>query len=175
MRLINLFVTHCSATPPQCDIGVAELRALHAGEFGVPVGGVWGEISRITGYTYTGRGWSDIGYHFVIGRDGRREVGRPLEIAGAHARGSNRNSIGICLIGGVNEHTGQPEANFAYAQYAELVTVLDELYDRWPGAGLDGHRDLSPDVDHDGIVTPDEWLKECPCFDVNWLYRGRAA
>ena len=50
---------------------------------------------------YLKRGWRDIGYHYVIQRDGTTEEGRPLEQIGAHVKGMNRNSIGICYIGGV--------------------------------------------------------------------------
>ena len=144
MRKIDLLVVHCSATPPNIDWGVDEIRDLHVNEFG----------------------WSDIGYHYVIKRDGTREVGRTEARIGAHCKGHNANSIGICLVGGVDEN-GDGENNFTDYQMDELHFLLKELIEqRHPEAKVLGHRDLSPDADGDGIVEEHEWLKECPCFDV---------
>lgn len=102
-------------------------------------------------------GWRDIGYHYVIGRGGRVEDGRPVERAGAHVSGHNSNSIGICLVGGIDER-GRAEDNFRPEQKAALKKMLLSLSKRFPGARILGHRDF-PGV-----------KKDCPCFDVgSWL------
>lgn len=142
MRPITLLVVHCSATPANRDIGAAEIRAMHKQ-----------------------RGFADIGYHHVIRRDGRIEPGRAEHVAGAHVQGHNRFSIGICLVGGVKPDM-TAETNFTEAQYCALSQLLKDLSARFPGARVCGHRDLSPDRNGDGKVTPGEWVKACPTFDV---------
>lgn len=134
MRDINLIVVHCSATPPSMDIGVNEITEWHI----------------------NGNGWSDIGYHNVIRRDGTLEHGRDLAIAGAHAKGYNSYSIGVCLIGGVDENN-EPENNFTDEQFKTLRGYIDTMIDVF-NADVLGHRDL-PNVN-----------KACPSFDVKeWL------
>ena len=132
MRKINSLIIHCSATPPKMDIGVKEIRQWH--------------ISK---------GWSDIGYHVVIRRNGKIETGRPLEKAGAHCRGKNKHSIGICLIGGINKEQ-VPRNNFTKAQFKTLEKVVkkyDMIYD---GLDIRGHSEFSK--------------KACPSFNVQtWL------
>lgn len=142
MRAINLIVVHCSATTAAMDIGVDWIRKLHKD-----------------------KGWSDVGYHHVIRRNGVREAGRPERIAGAHVVGHNANSIGVCLVGGIKSG-GKAETNFTEAQYAALEQTLRELKDRFPRARICGHRDLSPDRNGNGKVEPGEWVKDCPTFDV---------
>lgn len=147
MRKINNLVVHCSATPPSIDRGVEWIRTIHVRDFG----------------------WSDVGYHYVIRRDGRIENGRPEERIGAHVRGKNKDSLGVCLIGGVDEN-GKAEANYTDAQYKSLRKLLDSLKLKYPNAKILGHRDLSPDMDGDGVIESHEWVKECPSFDVRkWL------
>jgi N-acetylmuramoyl-L-alanine amidase len=142
----ELIVVHCSATGPQADIGVAKITQWHKQ-----------------------RGFDTIGYHYVIRRDGTRETGRPESTIGAHVRGHNSNSIGICLAGGVDAR-GKPQNNFTLAQFATLETLLRELKERYPRARILGHRDLSPDKNGDGRITSDEFIKACPSFNVKeWL------
>jgi len=136
------FAVHCSATPPDRDIGRAAIDRMHRR-----------------------RGWSMIGYHLIIRRNGRVEPGRPLYAQGAHVRGFNDVAIGVCLIGGVNT-AGDPEDNFTAQQFDSLRGVLDFLWLIWPEAEARGHRDFSPDLDGDGKIEAHEWLKMCPCFDV---------
>lgn len=125
---------HCSATPPHMDIGLKEIRQWHRQ-----------------------RGWVDVGYHFIIRRDGTREIGRPIDVVGAHVEGFNSNSVGICLVGGVNK-AGKAENNFTPAQFAELAKLLIELRSLYPGIIVQGHRDF-PKV-----------KKDCPSFDVRkWI------
>lgn len=137
MREINQIIVHCSATKPSMDIGAAEIRQWHLA-----------------------KGWDDIGYNFVICRNGELEPGRDLdgdgdvlEEIGAHAAGFNAHSIGICLVGGMDEQ-GNDACNFTFEQYVTLHRLVEGLKG---GYGIDdvrGHRDLP------GVT------KACPCFDV---------
>lgn len=123
MRPIDTLILHCSATPPDMDIGVAEIDTWHKAQ-----------------------GWKRIGYHFVIRRNGTVERGRPLAQVGAHVEGHNRRTIGICLVGGVRDHGRHPlvENNFTPAQWAALRALVVDLLGRFPKAGVIGHRDVEP-------------------------------
>lgn len=146
IKAVRYLVVHCAATPPSRDIGVREIRAMHKQ-----------------------RGFADVGYHYVIRRDGRVEKGRADNVVGAHVSGFNSISLGICLVGGVDAK-GKPEENFTPLQYQALEGLLITLGRSHPSAQILGHRDLSPDANGDGKITPNEWLKACPCFDVRaWL------
>tara|TARA_R110000851_G_scaffold10828_1_gene38541 strand:+ start:820 stop:1227 length:408 start_codon:yes stop_codon:yes gene_type:complete len=127
---IKLIVVHCAATPPDMDIGADEIRKWH-----------------------TDKGWSDIGYHYVIRRSGDVETGRPESVKGAHTYGYNTNSLGVCMVGGVNAK-GKPDANFTANQYAALERTLHSLTAKYPDAKVAGHRDFDSG-------------KACPSFDVN--------
>ena len=98
-------------------------------------------------------------------------MGRPLTLRGAHVRGFNTNSIGICMVGGLDDR-GRPSNNYTVVQYESLRILLVGLaseYNVNPNAIM-GHRDLSPDLNEDGEITEDEWMKACPCFDVTgWV------
>lgn len=110
-----------------------------------------------------------VGYHYVITADGAIQGGRPLNTPGAHTKGHNYSSWGICLIGGVDLH-GRPENNFTHEQMTSLRMLITSLKVLAPNAEALGHRDLSPDVNGDGMIEQWEWVKECPCFDVReWL------
>lgn len=145
-------VIHCSATKPDMDIGRDEIDEWHRA-----------------------RGWSGIGYHYVVcrgARDGTVQVGRNLNEVGAHVHGFNRVSVGICWVGGLDEN-GDPVDNRTPNQKMALRALITMAQWTWPGAEIVGHRDLSPDVDGDGIIEPWEWLKDCPCFDVReWVAAG---
>lgn len=137
MRAINEIILHCSATPPTMDIGVAEIKRWH------------------TDPPPKGRGWNDIGYHFVVRRNGGIENGRPVATPGAHTQGHNANSIGICLVGGTDKN-GKTEDNFTPMQMQtteRLVRVLKVEYNK---ATVHGHREFAS--------------KDCPSFDVQeWI------
>lgn len=110
-----------------------------------------------------------IGYHFVIDTDGTVETGRQVGEIGAHVKGHNRNSVGICLVGGITKE-GKNHAEYTAEQWQALYKLLRELESQHPKAKIYGHRDLSPDLNGDGSITPNEWVKACPCFDVwEWL------
>ncbi|WP_343698871.1 N-acetylmuramoyl-L-alanine amidase [Caulobacter sp.] len=147
IKQVDFLVVHCSATPASRDIGRAEIDVMHRQ-----------------------RGFRMIGYHYVIRRDGRVEKGRPETEPGAHVEGYNSRSLGICLVGGVKTDGKTPEDNFTPEQFAALRHMLANLKHAYPKAEILGHRDLSPDKNRDGKITPNEWLKSCPCFDVRaWL------
>ncbi len=134
-RKIDMIVVHCSATPPNMNIGVNEITDWHV----------------------NGNGWSDIGYHNVIRRNGSLEHGRDLTESGAHAKGYNQHSIGICLVGGVDDDN-EPEDNFTEEQYITLRGYIDTMREVLPIKEVLGHRDLL------GVN------KACPSFDVRHWY-----
>ncbi len=137
MRSINEIFIHCSATKANwmesstCDQKTAEIRRWHTEE----------------------RGWSDIGYHFVIDRSGDVCAGRPVNIAGAHAKDHNRNSVGICLVGGFGSDASDGfDENFTGKQRKALCKLLDSLTNDHSGAKIRGHNEVS--------------AKACPGFSV---------
>jgi len=134
MRKIDSIYVHCSYTPVSMDIGVAEIKHWH------------------TDPKPTGNGWSDIGYHFVIRRDGTIEKGRLISKRGAHAKGHNKNSIGICLIGGKKGR--RAEFNFTRSQIGAIGALISSLIEHYKLSLSDvhGHNEVSQ--------------KLCPCFDV---------
>lgn len=142
-RKINLIVVHCSATREGQPHTAADIDRWHRG-----------------------RGWGSIGYHWVIRLDGTLEMGRPEDLVGAHAYGHNGRSIGVVYIGGVAADGVTPKDTRTAAQKAALKRLLPALKERYPNARICGHRDLSPDRNHDGRITPNEWMKACPSFDV---------
>lgn len=145
--LTDFIVWHCSATRPHQDIGAKEIDIMHKK-----------------------RGWSGIGYHFVIRRNGVLEAGRALEDSGAHVRGYNHRSVGICMVGGISPE-GVPTSNFTSEQWNTASVVQHFLETLYSKAETLGHRDLSSDRNQDGKITEDEWMKECPCFDVRKIFK----
>jgi N-acetylmuramoyl-L-alanine amidase len=134
----NWLVLHCSATRAIQDIGAREITQWHLAQ-----------------------GWNTIGYHFVIRRNGRIEKGRPDDEIGAHVQGHNHDSIGICLVGGLNNRTFRPENNFTPQQWDSLKKLLTGLLRKYPKAKVLGHRDF-PGVQ-----------KACPCFAAKtWAKRN---
>ena len=143
MRDINLIVIHCSATKEGIDYNVDQIRKWHVEE----------------------RNFWDIGYHFLIHLDGTVERGRPWDKPGAHARGYNNTSIGICYVGGLNA-VSKPTDTRTVAQVHSLRAAITMLKAQYPMIDTVGHRDLSVDLNGDGLITENEWMKSCPCFDV---------
>ena len=141
MRDINLIVIHCTATEAGVDYDVSQVREWHKK-----------------------RGFRDIGYHFLIHLDGRIERGRPWDTPGAHAKGYNNNSIGIVYVGGIKNW--KPSDTRTVAQIYSLRAAVEMLKAQYPMIDLVGHRDLSVDLNGDGMITEQEWMKQCPCFDV---------
>lgn len=133
MRRINEIIVHCSATPEGKDFTVQQIDSWHRQ-----------------------RGFSCIGYHYVIYRDGSIHRGRPENHVGAHCIGHNANSIGICYIGGCASDGKTPKDTRTDAQRAALVKLLRELKAKYTVAAIHGHRDFAP--------------KTCPSFDATQEY-----
>ena len=137
MREITEAVVHCSYTTPDMDIDAEWIRNVHVNE----------------------NGWKDIGYHYVILRDGTIELGRDISRAGAHVLGHNKSTIGICLVGG-KAKGNRNISNFTEAQWKALSKLKDELNEKYPDLKWSGH------CDHDSGRT-------CPNFDVRaWVEHG---
>lgn len=133
-RTINEIIIHCTATPEGHDYTVAEIRRWHKQ-----------------------RGFSDIGYHYIIHLDGKIEEGRDVNISGAHCTGHNANSIGVSYIGGVKSDGVTPKDTRTIEQKASLASLLMELCKLYPRAKIHGHRDFAN--------------KACPSFDATSEYR----
>jgi len=130
----DYIVWHCSATKPSQDIGVTEIDLWHKR-----------------------RGWDGVGYHLIIRRDGRLEPGRHLGVPGAHVKGFNQRSVGICMVGGISPQGGS-ENNFTSEQWNTASIVQHFLETLYPDAETVGHKDLN-----DG--------KDCPCFDARSVFK----
>ena len=144
MRTINLIVVHCSATREDKSFTEHDLDVCHRR-----------------------RGFNGVGYHFYIRKNGDIKSTRPLERIGAHSRGFNRESIGICYEGGLDVQ-GCPADTRTPEQCSALRLLVHQLLKRFRNnIRICGHRDLSPDRNGDGVVEPEEWVKECPCFEVS--------
>lgn len=132
----DVIVIHCSATGDNQDIGAAEIDKWHRAN-----------------------GWSCIGYHYVIRRNGKIEEGRDRDVVGAHVANWNEVSVGICMVGGVDANdVTKAKNNFTPEQFESLHELLLELRIYYPNATIQGHRDF-PKV-----------AKACPSFDVaEWM------
>lgn len=142
MREINLIVVHCSATRADRDFTENDLEVCHRH-----------------------RGFNGAGYHFYIRKNGDIKNTRPLEKLGAHALGYNAHSIGICYEGGLDVRYRPADTRTEWQKHSLRVLIRTLLMD-YPGCRVCGHRDLSPDRNGDGRISPEEWVKECPCFEV---------
>ena len=111
------------------------------------------------------RGFNGVGYHFYIRKNGDIKSTRPLERIGAHARGFNSESIGICYEGGLDKN-GKAKDTRTDAQKKAMRELVQDICHRHDIIDILGHRDTSPDKNGNGIVEKCEWMKECPCFDV---------
>ena len=133
MRKISKIILHCTATPEGRDVSVNEIKQWHLD-----------------------RGWSDIGYHYVIDINGNLKEGRPLTRRGAHVRGHNKGSIGIAYVGGVDENL-KPKDTRTENQEGRLKALILDLMDKYPEATLHGHNEFAN--------------KACPSFDVQKEYK----
>lgn len=133
-RVIKEIIVHCTATPEGKDFTVEDVRRWHKQQ-----------------------GWSDIGYHYVIGRHGEQWKGRDVDVSGAHCEGHNRNSIGVCYIGGCTKDGKTPKDTRTLQQKAVMLSLLTELKRLYPQAKIYGHRDFA--------------RKDCPSFDAKNEYK----
>lgn len=115
------------------------------------------------------RGWTAPGYHLLVFPAGSLRCIWPLDRVANGARGYNATSVHVAWVGGVDA-SGRPTDNRTPAQRAALRELVRRLARRFPGAEIVGHRDLSPDLNGNGIVDACERVKECPCFDVRSEY-----
>ena len=129
MRKIEKIIVHCTATPEGRPHTVEDIRRWHKAQ-----------------------GFADVGYHFVVGLDGAVYRGRPLEMAGAHCRGQNAHSIGICYVGGLDAKDGSPKDTRTPSQRIALEALVLLLRLRFPRATVHGHNEFA--------------AKACPCFNV---------
>lgn len=111
------------------------------------------------------KGWKNPGYHYVIDATGGIHQLLPVESVSNGVKGYNSTAINIAYIGGIDSH-GKAVDNRTPAQKASLRSLLRKLKSQFPKAQILGHRDISPDLNHNGIVDPWERIKECPCFDA---------
>ena len=119
---ISLLIVHCSDTANNENLNAADIHNMHLGF-----------------------GWDGIGYHKIIKRSGKVENGRPEYWIGAHVKGKNNISLGVCLIG---------RDNFTKNQFKSLERVLKQWKKLYPNAKIVGHRDTG------------KTKKTCPNFDV---------
>lgn len=122
------------------------------------------------------RGFKTCGYHRFIRKDGSINIGRPFELVGAHVKNYNAYSIGICYEGGLDAE-GKVKDTRTEEQKASINLCIMEAIafaNRYGSkiTRITGHRDLSPDLDGDGVVEPNEWVKQCPCFDAEPEYKN---
>lgn len=134
MRKITEIILHCSATKEGQDYTVKDIDRWHRQQ-----------------------GWKGCGYHYVICRNGRIQEGRKLDVIGAHCIGHNKNSIGICYIGGLDS-AGNPKDTRTDQQKAAMYTLLKSIRKLYPRATIHGHNEFA--------------AKACPCFDVQREYGG---
>ena len=135
MRKINQIIIHCSDTIEGKNFTVDDIKKWHKA-----------------------RGWTDIGYHYVVYLDGSIHKGRNEEVVGAHCEGHNANSIGVCYIGGKEAGTFRAKDTRTPAQKEALIRLLMKLVCKYPDAEIVGHRDLAN--------------RKCPCFDAKAEYRN---
>lgn len=135
MRKITKIIVHCTATPEGKNYTVDTIRKWHIA-----------------------KGWSDIGYHYVIYLDGSVHKGRDEKTVGAHCLGQNANSIGVCYVGGVATDGKTPKDTRTEAQKQSLIDLLKKLKAKYPKAFIFGHRDFA--------------AKACPSFDAKTEYKS---
>lgn len=133
-RRIDEIIVHCSSTAEGKDFTTADITKWHRQ-----------------------RGFTTIGYHYVVYRDGSIHTGRDVNVAGAHCAGHNTHSIGVCYIGGCKADGRSPKDTRTEAQKAVLLKLLKDIKRIYPNAKIRGHRDFAN--------------KACPSFDATSEYR----
>lgn len=144
MRKIKYIAVHCTAGSQRQTI--ADLRL---------------EFKR--------KGWKNPGYHYVVSPDGKITQLLDESKVSNGVKGFNSVCVNVAYIGGIDTG-GHPVDNRTQAQKASLRKLLGILRKRYPTAVIQGHRDFSPDLNGDGKIEKDEWIKYCPCFDAKAEY-----
>lgn len=127
--MINKIIYHCSDSDIDTHNDISVIREWHINE----------------------RGWSDVGYHFFIRRDGSIQTGRPLSKIGAHTKGHNKDSIGVCLHG---------KNYFTKEQFESAKRIFEMISFFKPHVKAYGHRDFNKE-------------KTCPNFEVAQKIYGK--
>lgn len=122
-------------------------------------------------FFYKKKKWSRPGYHYVVSANGTITNIWPESKYSNGVKNHNSNSINIAWIGGVDEAHPNGIDNRTDDQKRSLRHLLKELRKKYPTAKIMGHRDTSPDKNHNGIIDPWERIKECPCFDCMIEYK----
>lgn len=137
MKNIKYIIIHCTATAEFKDFKAKDVDKWHKQ-----------------------RGWDCIGYHYIIDLDGAIEKGRPETKIGAHCKGFNDCSIGVCYVGGLASDNKTPKDTRTNAQKASLLKLIKQLKAKYPNAKVVGHKDM-PNVH-----------KACPCFEAKREYNN---
>lgn len=135
MRRINKIIVHCSATPEGKDYTIDDIYDWHV----------------------NGNGWLDVGYHFIVYRDGEIVQGRKMSAVGSHVKGHNHDSIGVCYIGGMDAGNKFAKDTRTREQKASLEKFLRYLSYHF-NAPIVGHNDYA--------------AKACPSFNAKTEYAG---
>ena len=131
-------IIHCAATKVSMDIGYDEIRKWHVDQ----------------------NGWDDVGYHFIIRRNGKLEKARPEGYSGAHAPSHNSRSIGICLVGGMADDGG-PENNFTLEQFLTLKDLVNMIMEKYSDiTEVLGHCDVQENKPNCPGFNVKEWLNK---------------
>lgn len=152
-RLIDEIILHCSATREGKDYTSENIDLTH-------------KARKFSSYIDKQGRLRYIGYHYLIHPDGTIEECRPENKIGCHASGHNTRSIGVCYIGGLDAE-GKCKDTRTTAQKTSLLKLLKLLKAKYPTVKrIIGHRDTSPDRNGDGVISPYEYIKGCPCFNA---------
>ena len=133
-NMIDEIIIHCSATKAGRPFDGEDIESWHKA-----------------------RGFCQCGYHFVVTLEGQIQGMRPTFYVGAHCEGHNKNSIGVCYIGGLDRVTGEPKDTRTEAQRESLEVLLKHLCRKYAIKRISGHRDYA--------------AKACPCFDAHKEYQ----
>src|SRR5574344_1489471 len=118
---------------------------------------------------FTQRGWRIPGYHYIVDPKGMLTQLVAEDRISNGVKGYNAESINVAYIGGIDSKKKAID-NRTPEQKKTLLNILTRLKKKYPNAIIMGHRDISPDKNHNGIVDPWERIKECPCFDAKTEY-----
>lgn len=115
------------------------------------------------------KGWKNPGYHYVVASDGTITQLLSEDKISNGVKDYNSVTINVAYIGGIDEH-GKAVDNRTEKQKKALRSLLTMLHKKYPNAVIQGHRDFSTDLNHDGKITQNEWIKVCPCFNAKEEY-----
>lgn len=135
MRRINKLIVHCSATREALPVSLKTIKSWHV----------------------DGNGWADVGYHYIVHLDGKISKGRDDSVLGAHTKGHNTDSLGICYTGGMDKDNKHPKDTRTCAQKESLSALLLTLKNLYRDSVVHSHNDFSN--------------KACPSFDATGEYK----